>query len=56
MLNLLATGTGTKYIVSEGVVVVMVLVYIMLAVIALMTAIVSLVANWKLFEKMGYKG
>lgn len=24
MLNLLATGTGTKYIVSEGVVVVMV--------------------------------
>ena len=56
MLNLLATGTGTKYIVSEGVVVVMVLVYIMLAVIALMTAIVSLIANWKLFEKMGYKG
>lgn len=56
MLNLMATGTGTKFIVSEGVVMVMVLVYIMLSVIALMTAIVSLVANWKLFEKMGYKG
>lgn len=56
MLNLLATGTGTKYIVSEGVVVVMVLVYIMLTAIAFMTAIVSLIANWKLFEKMGYDG
>ena len=56
MLNLMATGTGTKYIVSEDVLVVMLLVYIMLTVIALMTAIVSLVANWKLFEKMGYKG
>lgn len=56
MLNLMATGTGTKFIVSESVVVVMVLVYIMLSIIALMTAIVSLIANWKLFEKMGYKG
>ena len=56
MLNLMVTSTGTKYIVSEDVMVVMLLVYIMLTIIALMTAIVSLVANWKLFEKMGYKG
>lgn len=57
MLNLANTVVhNNHYIVSEGVLVVMVLVYIMLSVIALMTAIVSLIANWKLFEKMGYKG
>ena len=57
MLNLASTVVhNNHYIVSEGVLVVMVLVYVMLSIIVLMTAIVSLIANWRLFEKMGYKG
>lgn len=34
----------------------MVLVYFMLAIVGFMTVVVSFIANWKLFEKMGYKG
>lgn len=56
MLNLMATRVGTHYIVSEDVIGLVVLVYLMLFVIGLMTVIVSFIANWKLFEKMGYEG
>lgn len=34
----------------------MVLVYFMLAIVGFMTVVVSFIANWKLFEKMGYDG
>lgn len=47
---------NNHYIVSEGVIALMVLVYFMLAIIGFMTVVVSFIANWKLFEKMGYKG
>lgn len=56
MLNLMATRVGTHYIVSEEFVGLAILVYLMLFVIGLMTVIVSFIANWKLFEKMGYEG
>lgn len=47
---------NNHYIVSEGFIALMVLVYFMLAIIDFMTVVVSFIANWKLFEKMGYKG
>lgn len=56
MLNLMAARVGTHYIVSEDVIGLVVLVYLMLFVIGLMTVIISFIANWKLFEKMGYDG
>ena len=56
MLNLMAARVGTHYIVSEEFVGLAILVYLMLFVIGLMTVVVSFIANWKLFEKMGYEG
>lgn len=57
MLNSMSTVVyNNHYIVSEGVIALMVLVYFMLAIVGFMTVVVSLIANWKLFEKMGYKG
>ena len=47
---------NNHYIVSGGVIALMVLVYFMLAIVGFMTVVVSFIANWKLFEKMGYKG
>ncbi len=47
---------NNQYIVSEGVIALMVLVYFMLVIVGFMTVVVSFIANWKLFEKMGYKG
>lgn len=57
MLNLMNTVVyNNHYVVSEGVVVAIVLLYILLAIVGFMTVVVSFIANWKLFEKMGYKG
>lgn len=57
MLNSMSTVVyNNHYIVSEGVIALMVLVYFMLVIVGFMTVVVSLIANWKLFEKMGYKG
>ena len=57
MLNSMSTVVyNNHYIVSESVVALMVLVYFMLAIVGFMTVVVSFIANWKLFEKMGYKG
>ena len=57
MLNSMSTVVyNNHYIVSESVVVLMVLVYFMLAIVGFMTVVVSFIANWKLFEKMGYRG
>lgn len=57
MLNSMSTVVyNNHYIVSESVVALMVLVYFMLAIVGFMTVVVSFIANWKLFEKMGYDG
>lgn len=47
---------NNHYIVSEGVIALMVLVYFMLAIVGFMTVVVSFIANWKLFEKWDIKG